>query len=198
VRWRHVAAAVALTTTGAACASTPRGEGGGVSSATRYDARASQTRATGTAGRDRGAATPAPLVTGLGTRSARWSGTYAPGAARARALTLRLTDGGGGTLGGELSLLVAPRASTFAGAGAAGPAPVRVTVPLARGHYADGRLVLDTDAYYDAACECTVTTTYRAQVRGDTLSGTFATRGPATAATVRGRWRVVRLAADRP
>jgi hypothetical protein len=57
VRWRHVAAAVVLITTGAACASTPRGEAGGVSNATRYDARASQTRATGTAGRDRGAAT---------------------------------------------------------------------------------------------------------------------------------------------
>jgi hypothetical protein len=136
------------------------------------------------------------LISGSGTRAARWAGTYARGAARARALTLRLTDVGAGALGGELTLLVTPRASTFARA--SGPAPVRVTVPLTRGRYADGRLVLDSDPYYDAECECTVTTTYHAQVRGDTLSGTFATRGPATAAGVRGRWRAVRLTADRP
>jgi hypothetical protein len=56
------------------------------------------------------------------------------------------------------------------------PSTVRVTVPRP-GALRGRTIVLDSDPYYDAECECTVTTTYHAQVRGDTLSGTFATRG---------------------
>jgi hypothetical protein len=95
-------------------------------------------------------------------------------------------------LTGELVLVVTPRASAFASAGRRGPAAVRVTVPVTRARYAGGRLVLDTDAYYDPGCECTVTTTFRGAVRGDTLAGTYVTRGAATAAGVRGRWQAAR------
>jgi hypothetical protein len=50
------------------------------------------------------------------------------------------------------------------------------------------------DAYRDPQCDCPVVTTFTATINGDTIDGTFATRGSQTAAPQTGTWRVKRTA----
>jgi hypothetical protein len=48
------------------------------------------------------------------------------------------------------------------------------------------------DAYRDPQCDCPVVTTFTGTLNGDTIDGTFATRGSQTAAPQIGTWRVKR------
>jgi hypothetical protein len=48
------------------------------------------------------------------------------------------------------------------------------------------------DAYRDPDCECPVQTTFTGIVNGDTIDGTFTTRGPPSTAGQTGSWRVKR------
>jgi hypothetical protein len=48
------------------------------------------------------------------------------------------------------------------------------------------------DAYRDPGCDCPVETTFTGQLQGDTIEGTFSTRGAQTAAPQTGTWRVKR------
>ena len=50
------------------------------------------------------------------------------------------------------------------------------------------------DAYRDPQCDCPVVTTFTGKVNGDTIDGTFVTRGSQTAAPQTGTWRVKRTA----
>jgi len=50
------------------------------------------------------------------------------------------------------------------------------------------------DAYRDPQCDCPVETTFTGRVNGDTIDGTFVTRGSQTAAPQTGTWRVKRTA----
>jgi hypothetical protein len=48
------------------------------------------------------------------------------------------------------------------------------------------------DAYRDPQCDCAVVTTFTGTINGDTIDGTFSTRGSQTAAPQTGSWRVKR------
>lgn len=48
------------------------------------------------------------------------------------------------------------------------------------------------DAYRDPQCDCAVETTFAGRVNGDTIEGTFSTRGSQTVAPQTGTWRVKR------
>lgn len=201
-------ALIALTTLMAACApaavSSPPSTPVPARPSTRYDVRVPHAAFTGARAT---APVPAPVASATtplfptatpdAARSGVWAGTRT-GGSRGGALTLHLRERVAGDLAGELVFGVTPRASTFTERAGRAAGPARVTVPIARAWHEAGRLVLDTDAYYDAGCECTVTGTYRGAVRGDTLTGTYVTRGAVTAAGVRGRWQVVRGATARP
>ena len=48
------------------------------------------------------------------------------------------------------------------------------------------------DAYRDPQCDCPVVTTFTGTLKGDTIDGTFTTRGSQTAGPQSGTWRVSR------
>lgn len=48
------------------------------------------------------------------------------------------------------------------------------------------------DAYRDPQCDCSVETTFVGRVHGDTIDGTFTTRGSQSVAPQTGTWRVKR------
>jgi len=48
------------------------------------------------------------------------------------------------------------------------------------------------DAYRDPQCDCPVETTFTGRLNGDTIDGTFSTRGPQSTAPQTGTWRVKR------
>jgi hypothetical protein len=50
------------------------------------------------------------------------------------------------------------------------------------------------DAYRDPECDCAVLTTFTGQVNGDSIDGTFTTRGSPTNTPQTGTWRVKRTA----
>ena len=50
------------------------------------------------------------------------------------------------------------------------------------------------DPYRDPQCDCSVQTTFTGRVNGDTIDGTFATRGSPTNTPQTGTWRVKRTA----
>lgn len=70
------------------------------------------------------------------------------------------------------------------------PASQVLTIRLVR--VAGGNVNGVLDAYRDPECDCRVETTFAGQLKGDTIEGTFSTRGSQTAAPQTGTWRVKR------
>jgi hypothetical protein len=73
-----------------------------------------------------------------------------------------------------------------------GPASQVLTIKLVRvaGDTVSGVL----DAYRDPTCDCAVVTAFTGNVNGDTIDGTFTTRGSPTNTPQTGTWRVKRTA----
>lgn len=66
------------------------------------------------------------------------------------------------------------------------------TVPIDSARLTANGIVMWLQSYFDSGCNCTISLTTRAVLRGDTLAGTFsAAQGP-TRVSERGRWRAVR------
>ncbi len=66
-------------------------------------------------------------------------------------------------------------------------------MPILSATLDDDRFELRLDSYFDQACRCTASATFRGAIRGDTLSGRFTVSGAATVVgEERGRWRAVR------
>jgi len=65
-----------------------------------------------------------------------------------------------------------------------------LTIKLVRVHADSVSGVLD--AYRDPTCDCPVVTTFTGKLNGDTLEGTFSTRGTQSNAPQTGTWRVTR------
>jgi hypothetical protein len=57
---------------------------------------------------------------------------------------------------------------------------------------AGGAVAGTLDPYTDPDCKCTVQTTFTGTLRGNTIEGTFVTRGSQLPSEQRGRWRVTR------
>lgn len=72
--------------------------------------------------------------------------------------------------------------------GVSGPQVLTIKLVRVSGDTVSGVL----DAYRDPQCDCPVVTTFTGTINGDTIGGTFSTRGSQTAAPQTGTWRVKR------
>jgi len=153
------------------------------------------------------ASKPTPItVTGdSGDRASlagKWTGEYnSPVTGRSGSIVFNLSPAGEAANGdvvmvprGYGKALMPYSASTTAGTSMQNPAGGSqvLTIKLVRvsGDTVSGVL----DAYRDPQCDCPVVTTFTGRINGDTIDGTFVTRGSQTAAPQTGTWRVKRTA----
>lgn len=153
------------------------------------------------------ASKPTPItVTGdAGDRASlagKWTGEYSSSVTgRSGSIVFNLSSTGDAANGdvvmiprGSGKALVPYGPTTTAGVAMQNPGGVSqvLTIKLVRvsGDTVSGAL----DAYRDPQCDCAVVTTFTGRVNGDTIDGTFATRGSQTAAPQTGTWRVKRAA----
>jgi hypothetical protein len=151
------------------------------------------------------ASKPTPItVTGdAGDRASlagKWSGEYnSPATGRSGSIVFNLSPAGDAANG---DVVMVPRGygkalvpygnvTTSGGATMQNASPSQVlTIKLVRvsGDTVSGVL----DAYRDPQCDCPVATTFTGRVNGDTIDGTFTTRGSQTNTPQTGTWRVKR------
>ena len=154
------------------------------------------------------ASKPTPVtVTGDSTDRAslagKWTGEYnSPATGRTGSIVFNLSRSGDAASG---DVVMVPRdygkalmpysATTTAAttatpqtAGVSGPQVLTIKLVRVSGDTVSGVL----DAYRDPRCDCPVVTTFTGTVSGDTIDGTFTTRGSENAAPQTGTWRVKR------
>ena len=66
------------------------------------------------------------------------------------------------------------------------------TVPIDSARLTANGIVMWLQSYFDSGCDCTISLTTRAVLRGDTLAGTFSAGQGPTRVSERGHWRAVR------
>jgi hypothetical protein len=150
------------------------------------------------------ASKPSPItVTGdSGDRASlagTWVGEYnSPATGRSGSIVFNLSPAGGAA-SGDVVMIPRGYGKALAPYGATSSAGVPVqntatsqvlTIKLVRvsGDSVSGVL----DAYRDPLCDCSVETTFTGTVSGDTIDGTFSTRGSPTNTPQTGTWRVKR------
>jgi hypothetical protein len=150
------------------------------------------------------ASKPAPItVTGdVGDRASlagKWSGEYtSPATGRSGSIVFNLSPSGDAANGDVVMIprgygkALVPYSNATTAAGATMPAAAAsqvLTIKLVRvsGDTVSGVL----DAYRDPECDCPVVTTFTGTHNGDTIEGTFSTRG-STNTPQTGTWRVKR------
>jgi hypothetical protein len=131
----------------------------------------------------------------LSSLSGEWSGGYSS-AATGRSGTIRfLLEGGAGAAFGDVTMIPAglnrslEPANRRAGGGATA-APTALAIRFAR--VEDGKISGMLEPYRDPDCGCVLSTTFTGTVRGDTIEGTFVSRGGGAHATASGVWKVTR------
>ncbi|MFL5482883.1 MAG: hypothetical protein ACJ8AK_11905 [Gemmatimonadaceae bacterium] len=147
--------------------------------------------------------TPVTLSGEAGDRASlagKWTGEYSsPSTGRSGSIVFNLSPSGDAASG---DVVMVPRGldrpltpytagNAPAAAGVQAPPSSQVlTIKLVRvsGDTVSGVL----DAYRDPQCDCPVVTTFTGNLTGDTIDGTFTTRGAQTAAPQSGTWRVTR------
>ena len=146
--------------------------------------------------------TPVTVAGDVGDRTSlagKWSGEYtSPATGRSGSIVFNLSPSGDAASGDVVMVPVGlnrPLTPYTAGnaqtAGVQTPAASQVlTIKLVRvsGDTVSGVL----DAYRDPQCDCPVITTFTGTLSGDTIDGTFTTRGAQAAAPQSGTWRVTR------
>ncbi|HET9637510.1 MAG TPA: hypothetical protein VFP26_16395 [Gemmatimonadaceae bacterium] len=146
--------------------------------------------------------TPVTVAGDIGDRASlagKWSGEYSsPATGRSGSIVFNLSPSGDAASG---DVVMVPRgldrpltpytAGNVQTAGVQTPAASQVlTIKLVRvsGDTVSGVL----DAYRDPQCDCPVVTTFTGTLSGDSIDGTFITRGAQAAAPQSGTWRVTR------
>jgi hypothetical protein len=147
--------------------------------------------------------TPVTLSGEAGDRASlagKWTGEYSsPSTGRSGSIVFNLSPSGDAASG---DVVMVPRGldrpltpytagNAPAAAGVQAPPSSQVlTIKLVRvsGDTVSGVL----DAYRDPQCDCPVVTTFTGNLTGDTIDGTFTTRGAQAAAPQSGTWRVTR------
>lgn len=146
--------------------------------------------------------TPVTLSGEAGDRASlagKWTGEYSsPATGRSGSIVFNLSPSGDAASG---DVVMVPRgldrpltpytAGNTAAPGVQAPSASQVlSIKLVRvsGDTVSGVL----DAYRDPECDCPVVTTFTGTVTGDTIEGTFTTRGAQAAAPQTGTWRVTR------
>ncbi|HJQ09466.1 MAG TPA: hypothetical protein VJ840_00410 [Gemmatimonadaceae bacterium] len=133
------------------------------------------------------------------TLAGKWTGEYSsPATGRSGSIVFNLSPSADAASG---DVVMVPRgldrpltpytAGNASATGASSPATSQVlTIKLVRvsGDTVSGVL----DAYRDPECDCPVVTTFTGTLAGDTIAGTFTTRGAQAAAPQSGTWRVTR------
>jgi len=150
--------------------------------------------------------TPITVAGDSGDRASlagKWTGEYnSPVTGRSGSIVFNLSRSGEAATGDvvmvprEYGKALVPYSATTTSAATASaqtqavPGPQVLTIKLVRvsGDTVSGVL----DAYRDPQCDCPVVTTFIGTVNGDTIDGTFSTRGSQTAAPQNGTWRVKR------
>jgi hypothetical protein len=150
------------------------------------------------------ASKPTPItVTGdVGDRASlagKWSGEYnSPATGRSGSIVFNLSPSGEAANGDVVMIprgygkALVPYGNATTTAGATMPAAAAsqvLTIKLVRvsGDTVSGAL----DAYRDPECDCPVVTTFTGTHNGDTIEGSFSTRGPSNTPQT-GSWRVKR------
>ena len=147
--------------------------------------------------------TPITISGDSGARASlagKWAGEYSsPATGRSGSIVFNLSPSGDSASG---DVVMVPRGygrqlvpygnatSTVVGATQTGANSQVLTIKLVRvaGDTVSGVL----DAYRDPECDCPVQTTFTGRINGDTIDGTFTTRGAQSNAGQTGTWRVKR------
>lgn len=121
-----------------------------------------------------------------------WSGEYDGGSTGRSGSIVFVLRSAADTARGDVMMV--PRASGEAPSvnGRAGPLQLRSgrVLSIAFVRVAGGDVSGTLDPYTDPDCQCTVQTTFTGTLRGNTIEGSFVTRGAGREQT--GRWRVTR------
>ena len=147
--------------------------------------------------------TPIDISGDSGARASlagKWAGEYnSPATGRSGSIVFNLSPSGDSASG---DVVMVPRgygrpllpygnaANTAIGVTQTGANSQVLTIKLVRvaGDTVSGVL----DAYRDPQCDCPVQTTFTGRINGDTIDGTFTTRGAQSNAGQTGTWRVKR------
>jgi hypothetical protein len=127
----------------------------------------------------------------------KWTGEYnSPTTGRSGSIVFNLSRNGDAASGDVVmvpkgygkALMPYERGNTSAQGGTQASQVLTIRLVRVAGGNVNGVL----DAYRDPQCDCAVETTFNGQLSGDTIEGTFSTRGAQSAAPQTGTWRVKR------
>ena len=148
------------------------------------------------------AATPPPAVAvtgdeaGMARLDGEWAGDYWSGSTGRRGSIRFKMQSDAHAAWGDVWMSPAPHEQSAAEAGrapvASGAAPLQIRfVRVGSEGVVSGTL----EPYPDPGCSCMVSTTFHGTLEGDTLRGTYTTRGPRGHAETGGQWQARRVAA---
>ncbi len=123
-----------------------------------------------------------------------WSGDYDGGASGRSGSIVFVLRSAADTARGDVMMI--PRALGETATGDARRAPLALrssqVLRIAFVRIAGGAVAGTLDPYTDPDCQCTVQTTFTGTLRGNTIEGTFVTRGSQLPSEQTGRWKVLR------
>jgi hypothetical protein len=138
-----------------------------------------------------------PLVGSAGDVSAlvgEWGGEYDGGTTGRSGSIVFVLRSTADTAHGDVMMI--PRAAGQAASMDAGRAPLELrsgqVLRISFVRIADGTVSGTLDPYTEPECKCTVHTTFTGRLRGNTIEGTFVTRGAGLPREQTGRWKVTR------
>ena len=127
----------------------------------------------------------------------KWSGEYnSPSTGRSGSIVFNLSRTGDSANGDVVMVprgygkALVPYERSGVNVQAGGPTAQVLTIRMVR--VAGGTVTGVLDAYRDPECDCPVETTFTGQLNGDTITGTFTTRGSPSSTQQTGTWRVKR------
>ena len=139
-----------------------------------------------------------PLIGATGDVSSlvgEWGGEYDGGASGRSGSIVFVLRSAADTARGDVMMIPRTYGEQQAGAeGRGAPLALRSNqvLRIAFVRVADSTVAGTLDPYTDPNCKCTVQTTFTGTLRGNTIEGTFVTRGSQLPAEQTGRWKVAR------
>lgn len=137
-----------------------------------------------------------PVVGSAGDVSSlvgEWSGEYDGGSSGRSGSIVFVLRSAADTARGDVMMIPRAFGETSMTDGRRGPLEIRSSqvLRIAFVRIAGGDVTGTLDPYTDPECKCTVQTTFTGTLRGNTIEGTFVTRGQ-LAREQTGRWKVTR------
>ena len=138
-----------------------------------------------------------PLVGSAGDVSSlvgEWSGQYEGGSSGRSGNIVFVLRSAADTAHGDVMMIPRSAGEQISNAGQRAPLALRAgqVLRIAFVRVAGGAVSGTLDPYTDPDCKCTVQTTFTGTVSGNTIEGTFVTRGSQLPSEQRGRWKVTR------